>query len=201
MNKISADIKDGLNLALNEAGLIGLDFDEKRKTVFVTFYPIAIQSDGTVPQDNRFLFAFRNVGRLATSLTLDKGEKAIQFSPAELAEKMNEYKNEQIYGWEFIDNGDKLIKEWESNMSFDYIMSAKFNEQHTIDLFQEDRYSKKSIDLRIWFDYLEIFDSQLNPITIQTFIDNGRRGWEKLYKDGWSTAEGDLGGKLKMVDV
>lgn len=199
MTDITQDIKDGLNLALNEANIVGLDFDKELKTVYLTLYPIAIQQDGTIPDDNRFLFAFRNVGRLASSLTLDTDKVAIKFNPNELANHMNEFKNESLYGWEFIDNDEELIfKQWKENMSFDTIINADFEKQHTIDLFQEDKYSKKTIDIRIWFDTIEIFDSNLKPFDTQTFIDNGKRGWDKLYKDGWSTTEAELKGKLKL---
>lgn len=198
MTDISQDIKDGLNCALNEATILGLDFDENKKTVYVTFNPIATQSDGLIPQDNRFLFAFKNVGRLASSLTIDKSAKAINFEARLLADKMSEYKNEQLYGWEFIDNGDKIFKTWEHNKSFDLILDNNFERQHTIDLFQEDKYSKKNIDIRIWFETIKIFDSSLKPVDIQTFIDNGKRGWEKLFKSGWTTNENEPMEKLKL---
>src|SRR5690606_10258259 len=200
MTDITTDIKDGLNLALNEASIIGLDFDEGQQTVYVTFYPIAIQQDGTIPNDNRFLFAFKNVGRLASSLTLDKDTTAIKFDPDQLADKMSEYKNEQLYGWEIIDNGDVIFKDWKDNKSFDLIINSDFDKQHTIDLFQEDKYSKKTIDVRIWFDSIEIFDSNLKPFDIQTFIDNGKRGWDKLYESGWKTTEAELNEKLKLSE-
>jgi len=197
MIDITQEIKDGLNLALNEAIIVGLDFDNERKTVYLTFYPIAIKEDGTIPNDNRFLFAFRNVGRLASSLTLEPESKAIKFDTNELSDKMSEFKNESLYGWEFIDNDEELIfKQWKNNMSFDTIINADFEKQHTIDLSQEDKYSKKTIDIRIWFDSIEIFDSNLKLFDTQTFIDNGKRGWDKLYKDGWTTTEAELKGKL-----
>jgi hypothetical protein len=199
MTDITEDIKDGLNLALNEAIIVGLDFDKERKTVYLTFYPIAIQQDGTIPNDNRFLFAFRNVGRLASSLTLEPETKAIKFDTNELSDKMSEFKNESLYGWEFIDNDEDLIfKQWKDNVSFDKIFSDTFEKQHTIDLFQEDKYSKKTIDIRIWFGKIEMFDSDLKPFDAQIFIDNGKRGWDKLYKDGWTTTEAELKGKLVL---
>jgi hypothetical protein len=199
MTDITQDIKKGLNLALNEAIIVGLDFDDKCSTVYVTFYPIAVQKDGTVPYDNRFLFAFRNVGRIASSLTLEPETKAIKFDTNDLSDKMSEFKNESIYGWEFIDNAEELVfKQWKDNMSFDKVLSDTFDKQHTIDLFQEDKYSQKTIDIRIWFDKIEMFDSDLKPFDTQTFIDNGKRGWDKLYKDGWTTTEEALKGKLKL---
>jgi hypothetical protein len=199
MTDITQEIKDGLNLALNEAIIVGLDFDEKFRTIYVTFYPVAVQQDRTIPKDNRFLFAFKNVGRLASSLTLQPETKAIKFDTSELSDKMSEFKNESLYGWEFIDNGEDLIfKQWKDNVSFDKIFIDTFEKQHTIDLFQEDKYSKKTIDVRIWFDKIEIFDSDLKPFEAQTFIDNGKRGWDKLYKDGWTTTEAELKGKLEL---
>lgn len=201
MKDITPDIKNGLNQALNEAKIVGLDFDKERKNVYVTFYPIAIQQDGTIPKDNRFLFTFRNVGRLATSLTLDTNLEAVKFDPNELSDKMREFKKESLYGWEFINNSEEIVfKQWKDNVSFDTIISDDYLNQDTIDLFQEDKYSKKTIDIRIWFDSIEIFDSDLKPFETQTFIDNGKRGWNKLYEDGWTTTEVELKGGLKIND-
>jgi hypothetical protein len=200
MKKITQDIKDGLDFALNEASVLGLDFDEKNRTVYITFYPIAIQADGKIPIDNRFLFAFRNVARLASSLILDNDTIAIKFEPSQLADKISEYKNEQLYGWEFFDNGDKIFKDWQDNKSFDLIINNNFIAQHTIDIFQEDKFSKKTIDVRIWFDNIDIFDSNLKPYDIQTFIDNGKRGWAKLDQSGWTTTDKELGDKLRLKE-
>jgi hypothetical protein len=199
MTDLTPEIKDGLNLALNEAIIIGLDFDEERQTVYVTFCPIAIQQDGTIPSDNRFLFAFRNVGRLASSLTLEPDTTAIKFKSNELGAKVSEFKNESIYGWEFIDNPEEIVfKQWKDNVSFDTVINDSCINQHTIDLFQEDKYSKKSIDIRIWFENIEIFDSDSKLLDVQTFIDNGKRGWDKIYESGWSTTEAEIKEKLKL---
>lgn len=199
MTTITQNIRDGLNYSLNEAIIIGFDFDKERKTAYVTLYPIAIQPDGTIPNDNRFLFAFRNIGRIACSLIPERGMTAIKFDLDELGGKMNECKNGSLYGWEFIDNDEELIfNQWKDNKSFDTIFYSAFQKQHTIDLFQEDKYSNKTIDLRIWFDSVEVYNSDLNPFDIQTFIENGKRGWGKLYKSGWTTKEVELKGKLKL---
>jgi len=199
MTDLSQEIRDGLNLALNEAIILGFDFDEETKAAYVTFSPIAIQNNETIPNDNRFLFAFKNVGRLAASLTLEPDTKAIEFNANELSEKMNEFKNESLYGWEFIDNNEDVVfNQWRNNKSFDTVINSNFLNQHTIDLFQEDRYSKKTIDIRIWFDQIVIFDSELQQIDTPTFIENGQRGWDKLYKNGWTTTESKLKGKLKL---
>jgi len=85
-------------------------------------------------------------------------------------------------------------------VSFDKIICADFEKQHTIDLFQEDKYSKKTIDIRIWFDTIDIFDSNLKLFDTQTFIGNGKRGWDKLYKDGWTTTEAELKEKLILSE-
>ena len=198
MTEFTHEIRDGLNLALNEAIILGLDFHETNKTVYVTFSPIAIQQNGTIPSDNRFLFAFKNVGRLAASLTLEPDTKAIKFEPIELADKLSEFKNESLYGWDFIDNNEELVfNQWKDNKSFDIVIRNDFLNQHTIDLFQGDKYSKKSIDLRIWFDQIEIFDNEILPFDILKFIQNGKRGWDKISESGWTTKESELKGKLK----
>ena len=191
----------GLNTALNEAAILGVDFSIADKICCVTFYPIALWEDGSIPDDNRVLFVFHNINRIAASLTKEPDTAAIPFEPEKLPDIFSEFKHESLYGWNFIDNGKKIYKDWENNKSFDLIISESYKGQHTIDLFQEDRYSNKNIDLRIWFDEIKIFDSKNNPISLEVFIANGIRGWKKLYKDRWSTlaADEELGQKLTYV--
>jgi hypothetical protein len=74
-----------------------------------------------------------------------------------------------------------------TNISYRPFISDAFEKQHTIDLFQNDKFSYKAIDIRIWFDEFEIYNSRIKPISIETFISNGKRGWTKLYEEGWET--------------
>lgn len=192
---------DGLNHALNEATVLGLDLDLEKRYVYVTISPIALLVDGSVPKDNRLLLAFENVGRIAASLTPGQTSKAMAFEPSKLAEKFDEFKYEKIYGWEFINNGENLFKRWQEDKSFDLILLSNHDQQNTMDLFQEDKYSSKSIDVRIWFEHFHIYDNELCPVEFETFISNGKRGWEKLYASGWTINEDDLRGKLKFAGM
>jgi hypothetical protein len=190
------DIIQGLNFALNEATILGADIFLCDKLFCVTFCPISVLSDNSIPVDNRVLFVFKNIGRIAASLKNDQNSEAIIFPPEKLPQMLSCFKHEQIYGWEFIDNEEKLYKDWKDNKSFDLILDSNYRKQHTIDLFQEDKYSNRNINLRIWFDDIVIVDSVNNHISLETFIANGKRGWGKLYRDGWTTYEKELDEKI-----
>lgn len=186
MTHIDSSIIDGLNIALNEATIIGLHPDIKERVVQMNIKPVAIQSDGIIPISNTIFL--RGVGRIAASYKLNNDDKAMIFSPRQLSEKMKEFYNEQIYGWEFINNGQDIFDDWKDNLSFDLIFDENLETAlHTIDLFQEDKFSKKNIDIRIWFKEIRIYDANLDELSIQVFVENGERGWQKLYKSGWTT--------------
>lgn len=62
MATYSDDIINGINVALNEATLLGVEFHRDKEIVAVSFAPVAIDENGQVPTDNRVQFVFKPVG-------------------------------------------------------------------------------------------------------------------------------------------
>lgn len=57
-----------------------------------------------------------------------------------------------------------------------------------LELFQEG--GDKHIDIKIWFDEFEIYTPKYDKIEFQTFIDNGKRGWDNVYNGSASDTFG-----------
>ena len=89
-------------------------------------------------------------------------------------------------------------------MSFDYSTGEKIGLTNTIDLFQEGE--NRHIDLRIWFDDFQILTPKYEPVDLEDFLENGKRGWDAIYANndkmghfGIIPATSDNVQKLKSV--
>ena len=186
---ISEETLYGLNVALNEATLLGIEFHRDKEIVAVSFAPVAIDNKGQVPEDNRVQFVFKPVGKFIASYRLghwdDKTAPTVKFEPDEILEKVEEFGHCAIYGWEFFDCKNESDYSWLDKLSFDFNSTNNHGRQHSIELFQEG--GDKHIDIKIWFDEFEIFNPKFDRIDIQTFIDNGKRGWDGIYNGNAST--------------
>ena len=181
MATFSQDIIDGINLALNEATILGVELQKEKEIVVVTFSPVALDINGQVPTDNRVQFVFKPIGKFIASYRLgrwdDKSAQVVKFEPEQILEKVEEFKHVSIYGWEFINCNDE--NHWLDRLSFDFNSENQHGRQNTIDLFQDG--GNKHIDMKIWFDDFEIVNPKYEKIELQTFIDNGKRGWDGIY--------------------
>ena len=197
--RIQADIKDKLNHALNESRITEFSIDRKLNKVSVVFETVAMNEDGTIPKDSRVVFSFLNVCRVAGKLKLgewnDDTALTESFPPEELTEKLLSYNGHSMYGWEFInvENSEKEFEKWENDSSFDVSLFGCQNDINTIDIFSEHFSEKpKTLDLRIWFEELEIESLDGIPMSSQEFIARGIRGWNAIYdgNDGMTKAHG-----------
>jgi hypothetical protein len=179
----STEIINGINVALNEATLLGVEFHRDKEIVAVTFAPVAIDENGQVPTDNRVQFVFKPVGRFIASYRLghwdDKTAPIVKFEPEQILERVEEFGHCAIYGWEFIDCKKEGDYSWLDKLSFDFNSDCNHGKEHSIELFQEGAY--KHIDIKIWFDEFEIYSPSYEKIKVHTFIDNGKRGWDGVY--------------------
>lgn len=130
----------GLNVALNEAKLLGVEFDPDREIVAATVSPIALDEAGKVPTDNRVQLVFSPVGRLIASYRLgrwnDEHASVVGFEPDQLFQKVSEFGGCPIYGWEFIDSAKASDANWENKLSCKFESPQAHGRQHTITLFQ-----------------------------------------------------------------
>lgn len=185
--ELTVEIISGLNTALNEARVLGIEFLANEEIIAATFAPIAIDEAGKVPEDNRVQFIFKSIGRLIASYRLgcwnDHKAKIVLFDPQQLSEKVSEFSGCSIYGWKFFDCEKESSANWQDKLSCEFLSPDQRKRKHSFDLFQAS-HSKDGdthIDIKFWFDDLELYDSSHNVVSIQHFIDNGKRAWDSIY--------------------
>ncbi len=189
MRTIKED-KDKLDLAFNESTINYIEV--KSNMVEVLMDCLSMNSDNKFPKDNRHRFVFSDFGRIVIIYKLGEwdNEKAeiIKIKEAELKSKFDNLKLNSMYGWKFINLGDKTFEDGKEKTSLDLIKKDNWNEMNTIDLFAE-QFEKDAvtIDIRIWFSDFQIFNFWGKELTKTEFIENAQRAWNQLYKTGLSS--------------
>jgi hypothetical protein len=180
---LTEDQIKGLNVALNEAEVLGVQFDRGQSRIGVTFIPLWMDANGEVPKERKVLFVFHPIGRFVASYRAgrwdDKNAPVVKFEPEQILERLSEFNHAPIYGWDFIDSDHFDFDGWKERSSFDYVSGDPAGMQHTIDLFQEG--DNTILDMRIWFGNFEIFTPAYEPIALQDFIDGGKRAWDAIF--------------------
>ena len=181
--QINEELRHRIGLALNEANLLGVEFDKEKNLVACSFALVALDKNGNVPEDNRLLIIFKPVGQFVASLRNghwdDKNAEVEKFEPESILEIIKSFQGLSIYGWDFINCGDKDFDTWKDRLSFDYSTGENIGLTNTIDLFQEG--GNRHIDLRIWFDDFEILTPKYEPVDLEEFLENGKHGWDAVY--------------------
>jgi hypothetical protein len=174
-----------LNVALNEAKLIGLELDVPGRRFAVTLSVLSLPPDDGPPRtDPRLSFVLEPVGRLAVSFRRahwdDKRAAAIPISVEDLPSVAASFGQLPIYGWEFFDAGVDAFADSSRRLSLDVDLGP--GRTHTLDVFQEG--SDAFLDLRVWFDGLTIRRPEaggLVPASIEDVAAAGKRWWDGLY--------------------
>ncbi|MCW7494671.1 hypothetical protein ND861_18605 [Leptospira sp. 2 VSF19] len=182
---INEQLRDQIDLAFNEATLLGIEFKKEKSIVACTFDLITMNKNGEVPKDKRLLFIFKSVGRFVASLRNarwdDSTAKAEIFDYHNIGEVVQKFGARSIYGWEFINRGNEIYDTWKDRLSFDFNSNHTSGLTNTIDLFQENY--NKHIDIRIWFDSFDILTPNYESVELEEFLENGKRGWEAIYSN------------------
>lgn len=186
--KIEGDLKHYLDHALNEARLTEFEYDDVLNKATAIFETVALNSDGSVPEDSRVIFHFLNLSRLSAFVKLgmwdNESAEILKLTPREFTSYLKSFNGQSMYGWEFINvkDSENNFREWKDKASFDIVISPQSDSTNCIDIFSEHFSDKpKTIDLRLCFDDIKIESISGIPMTIQDFIDRGVRGWDSIY--------------------
>lgn len=181
--KIEGELKDGLDLALNEVCLLAFEYDNVLNNVTVIFETVTINTE-----DNKVVFHFLGVSRCSARLLMgrwdDENADVLKMTPDQLSAQLEDYNGDSMYGWEFINIEDSKEKfeEWKDKLSFDLIISQESESTNCIDIFSEQFIgSPKTLDLRICFEEIQIETLSGIPLSIQEFINRGTEGWNAIY--------------------
>lgn len=177
---LDADQKEGLNIALNEATLLGVEVNREKRSAGATFSVLTLPPEGPPPDDRRVLLLFQPVGRLAASLRLgdwnDPKAEVVPLEVDQLLETVAGFKC-SVYGRNFFDC-DEDFEDWKDRLSLD-IRLGDDGLSHSITLFQEGH--DRHLDIRIWFDSLTLRAPSGEGFEMGEFIAGGKRWWDGLH--------------------
>lgn len=175
------DDTEGLNIALNEATLLGLEHDPSRWAANGTFAVLSLPESGEVPTDRRIQVLFVNVGRVAATLTEPDQPGAVPVQLEQLLDVVQSFGGRAIYG-EFFDIKDNPLQPSGAGKSLD-IEFEDGSRAHSINLFQDDgQEGGRRIDICIWFEGLALLTPDGNEVDLEEFVAGGRRWWDAFHK-------------------
>ena len=171
----------GLNLALDEATLLGVEVRPDRCIAAATLAVLTLPEDGPSPADRRRQFRFSPVGRVVASLRNgtwdDDSLPAEAFTIEQLLPMVQSFGGCPIYGADFMDS-ETGFSRWSGRLSFDFTCDSRATE-HSITLCQEEGF-ERVLHIRLWFRDLQIRDALGNEIALDEFIAGGKRWWDGL---------------------
>ena len=179
------DIKHQLDVALNEADLLGVEVNPARRIAAATFRVLTLPVDGPPPEDSRVQILFRPVGRIVASLRNgrwdDAAAEVVPFEVTDLLPVVQRFGGRPIYGWEFFDVHDKELSRWGQRLSLDW-RSGSDGVSRSVTVFQESaRHADQHLDVCIWFDELEVRRPDGSVLSLEEFAAGGKRWWDAMY--------------------
>lgn len=177
--RIADETAAEFGIALNEATLLGAEYDLRRNIVALTFSVLTLPDDQSPePTDLRRQIILTEVGRIAVALRDARWDDAsanpIPFDVSYLLSTVQSFGGEPIYGWQFINNQDSAFSDWKNRLSFDLRIESGSLENRLM-LFQEGATSTHHLDMWIWFGGILIRDASGNTIDQADFIAGGKR--------------------------
>ena len=190
--QLNAETNARLGTALNEASLLAVEFGPDRRTLVVTLSVLALPAEGVAPVSPTIRVCLSPVGRIAASLRNgpwnDSDAEVTPFEVEQLDEVVRSFGGQPIYGWEFFDAHESDFVTWSDRLSLDWRGAVgDVGLAHTLSLFQEG--NSRHLDLRIWFDRLEIRDAAVTVLDLDEFCAGGETFWRALF-DGDTRATG-----------
>jgi hypothetical protein len=171
-----------LNVALNEATLLGLEVSSRQRIAAAPFGVLSLPVTGPSPVGYSVQMLFRPVGRVVVSLRDgrwdDAGAAVLPVTIEDLLPIFQSFHCQPIYGWEFFDVHDKGLARWGNRVSLDW-RSGSDGVAHSITLFQEG--AARHLDLCVWFDELEVREPDGKAMSLEQFVANGKRWWDAFY--------------------
>lgn len=193
---LTEDQVTDLGIALNEAELVGVQFEPQQRVAAVTVSVLALPADnGPPPADARVQLLLHPIGRIAASLRHghadDPSAQVEPFEVHRIGEAVASFDQQPISGWTFFDVPENEgFAGWANRLSLDW-RSAPGGMSHTLDLFQAGDTSRH-LDLRLWFDEMGVFGPDGRRIQLDDFTAAGLRWWEGLFAGDQRTASSGI---------
>jgi len=183
--KIDDDTAAEIGIALNEATLLGAEYDPVRNIVATTFAVLTLPDDRSAePSDPRRQIIFTDIGRIAAALRDarwdDLTAKTVLFDVSDLLSTVQSFGGQPIYGWEFLNNHDQAFGHWQNELSLK-LMPPNGSLDNRLMLFQEGATANRHLDLWFWFADLLIRDASGTTIAVSDFTAGGKRWWDAMH--------------------
>lgn len=186
------ELRSELDVALNEADLLGLEVDAQRRIAAATFRVLTLPPDGSPSDDSRVQMLFRPVGRGAASLRKgcwdDASAEVIPFRLADLLSVVQSFGGRPIYGWEFFDRPQEELAHWGDRLSLDWRSGAE-GLSRSIRVFQSGGEGPpRHLDVCVWFDELAVRRPDGVFLALEEFAAAGKRWWDAFNAGDQRTA-------------
>lgn len=191
---------EGLDFALEDAELLGVEVDPTNRIAGVTLVILWDPESGPATDDLRFQLVLEPVGRVVASLRHGSWDdrKAV-VEPLTIRDLPGVFRlrgDRSIYGSQFFDVAPKGRREardsWfvreAGRLSLDWRAGGD-GHSHTLDLFSEGYAdnAESHLDLRLWFDDLWVYRPGQGRIAIHELVAGARRWWEAWEEEGART--------------
>ncbi len=179
---LTEDQRIGLDIALNEAQLLGFEVDPSQRMAAATFDVFTLPEHGPIPTDRRVQLLFYPVGCVAARFWRRSSPgapwKVVVFAIDELLSIVLGLGHPPIHGWRFFDIHDVSLRLSDRRASLHW-ESGSDGRSHSITVSPLDR--DWALDLTVWFDYLVVNTPSGLPIGLDSFIADGKRWWDGLH--------------------
>ncbi len=177
---LSDESKAGLNVAFNEATLLGAEVDLNDRVAALTLNVLTLPEEGPPPDDCRIQVLMSPIGRVAASLyALSRDGQPRETEVFELSDLLQVVQTfrQPIYGWRFFDMPEDF-ETWKDRVSFDHVLGED-GRSHSLTVLQDT--GNRALHLRIWFDTLICKRANGDDVPLNAVIAGGRRWWDALY--------------------
>ncbi len=176
------DLKRQIALLLDEASVLGFEFDPALRTAVLTVRALTLP-EGDGPAGSTHQLRFRNLTRLAASLRKglwsDRNAPVEPLELSELSSVIDSFGPREIYGEHFIDSTDDWLRLWGDRLSLDWQVAPGTAARYSFDFFQEGGQARH-LDVRIWFDDVEVLDEFGVPESLEQVAEAALRWWAAL---------------------
>jgi hypothetical protein len=199
---LTPQLEDELNVALNEATMLGLEFDPESRRIGLTLSLLALPEGPEPMTEPRVLFLFGNIKRVIVSFRdgawNDPLARVLPVEPDALLAVCRELGAQAIYGWEFLGGAERALAEWGDRISLDWRAPEAEASTYSFAAFQEG--VERHLDFAFWFDTIECRTPSGVPVALDELAAAGRRFWDGVHAGDQRTSEsGIVAGKPPMA--
>lgn len=174
MTKLTEDDIAGLNVALNEARLLGIELHPAQRSATVALSLLTLPPVGPPPIDPRFEMHLFPVGRVAAVLaSRDGGIERMSIN--DLEKVVSSFEGRPIYGWDFFGSRDLESRQ---QLSLDFLLTPDVHAQ-VLHLFQDD--ANRKLDVWLWFDDATFRTVDGKDTPISEIIAGATRWWDGVF--------------------